>query len=79
MLKKIKYFRFRFLEFIIHRIALPVIAKFRRNQKFPYTMEQLSKFPDNTLGKDLAIYLKKMNFKLLPNYERHDCKHIILQ
>lgn len=36
-------------------------------------------FEDGTLGKDLALYLNKMNFVLLPNYEQHDCKHIILQ
>ena len=41
-------------------------------------MEQLLNFPEDTLGKDLALYLKKKNFQLLPNYERHDCKHIIL-
>ena len=42
-------------------------------------MDQLLQLQDGTLGKDLALYLQKMNFKLLPNYEQHDCKHIILQ
>jgi ubiquinone biosynthesis protein Coq4 len=78
-MKKIKYLRFRLLELLTHKLALPLITKFRNNAPFPYTMEQLLQFPDNTLGKDLAIYLQKMNFNLLKNYERHDCKHIILQ
>lgn len=79
MIKKMKYFRCKFLEFITHQIALPLIGKIRKKPKFPYSMEQLLQLPDNTLGKDLALYLQKMNFKLLANYERHDCKHIILQ
>ena len=79
MKKKIKYYRSQFLEFTTHKLALPLIGKLRPKSKFPYTIEQLLTLPDNTLGKDLAIYLQKMNFQLLPNYERHDCKHIILQ
>ena len=79
MTKKIKKFRSSLLELIIHKIALPVTTKFRKRPKFPYTMEQLNQFPANTLGKDLAEYLQKKNFQLQPTYERHDCKHIILQ
>ena len=79
MIKKVKYLRSKLLEFLTHKIALPLIGKFRNKPKFNFSMEQLLKFEDGTLGKDLAIYLNKMNFKLLPNYEQHDCKHIILQ
>ena len=79
MIKKVKYFRSKLLEFLTHKIALPLIGKLRKKPKFNFSMEQLLKFEDGTLGKDLAIYLNKMNFKLLPNYEQHDCKHIILQ
>ncbi len=79
MIKRIKYVRSKLLEFLTHKIALPLIAKFRNKPKFLYSMHELLQLEDGTLGKDLAIYLNKMNFKLLPNYEQHDCKHIILQ
>ncbi|MGQ0827582.1 MAG: hypothetical protein ACT4ON_04210 [Bacteroidota bacterium] len=78
-MKTIRLLRSKLLELLTHRIALPIISKYRNNPPFPYTMDQLLQFPDNTLGKDLALYLQKKNFKLLRNYERHDCKHIILQ
>lgn len=79
MIHKIKYFRSKLLEFLTHKIALPMIGKFRNKPKFIHSMDELMQFEDGTLGKDLAVYLKNMNFKLLPNYEQHDCKHIILQ
>lgn len=79
MIKKIKFLRSKLLEFLTHKIALPLIGRFRNKPKFNFSMEQLLRFEDGTLGKDLALYLNKMNFKLLPNYEQHDCKHIILQ
>lgn len=41
-------------------------------------MEQLLELPGHTLGKELALYLKKRNFRLIPGYVRHDCKHILL-
>ena len=77
-MKTIKKIRSTLLEFLTHKIALPLIVKFRDNEPFRYSMSDLEAFPEDTLGKDLVEYLKKMNFKLLRNYERHDCKHIIL-
>jgi ubiquinone biosynthesis protein Coq4 len=77
-MKTIKKLRSKLLELLTHDIALPLITKFRNNAPFDYSMDELEKFPEGTLGKDLVVYLKKMNFKLLRNYERHDCKHIIL-
>ncbi|MBA3971445.1 MAG: hypothetical protein H0X46_04765 [Bacteroidetes bacterium] len=79
MIKNVKYFRSLLLEFLTHKIALPVIGKLRKKPPFIHSMNDLLQFEEGTLGKDLALYLKKMNFKLLPNYEQHDCKHIILQ
>ena len=79
MIKQLKFFRSKLLEFLTHKIALPLIGNFRKKPKFNYSMNDLLAFEDGTLGKDLALYLNKMGFKLLPNYEQHDCKHIILQ
>lgn len=77
-MKTIKRLRSALLEFLTHKMALPAITKFRNNAAFNYSTEELKRFPDGTLGKDLVSYLDKMNFQLLRNYERHDCKHIIL-
>lgn len=63
---------------LTHKLALPLILMFRGRIPFGYSHEQLLSFPDQTLGKDLALYLKKMNFRLIPGYIRHDCKHILL-
>lgn len=63
---------------LTHKLALPLILMFRRGISFEYSLEQLLAFPDHTLGKDLAVYLKKKNFNLIPGYIRHDCKHILL-
>ena len=79
MIKNMKFLRSKLLEFLTHKIALPLIANFRNKPKFIYSMNELLAFEEGTLGKDLALYLNEMNFKLLPNYEQHDCKHIILQ
>jgi ubiquinone biosynthesis protein Coq4 len=65
------------LELLTHKIALPLILLFRKN-KVDCTMEQLLDLPDHTLGKDLALYLQEKNFRLVPGYVRHDCKHILL-
>lgn len=78
MISTIKFLRSKLLEFLTHDIALPLIGKFRKKPKFKFSMKELLAFEDGTLGKDLAIYLNKMGFSLLPNYEQHDCKHIIL-
>lgn len=77
-MKYIKKIRSRLLEFLTHKIALPAIVKFRNNAPFHYSMKELESFPSGTLGKDLVEYLNKKGFKLLRNYERHDCKHLIL-
>ncbi len=39
---------------------------------------QLQEFPDGTLGKDIANCLEKNNLRLVPNYESHDLKHVLI-
>ena len=77
-MKKIKQLRSKLLMLLTHDVALPLINRFRNNPPFRYTMEQLMALPTGTLGNDLASYLQRHGFRLLRNYERHDCKHIIL-
>lgn len=39
---------------------------------------QLNELPDGTLGKDISNCLEKNNLRLVPGYESHDLKHVLL-
>jgi hypothetical protein len=39
---------------------------------------KLQELPDGTLGKDIANCLEKNNLRLVPNFESHDLKHVLL-
>ena len=71
--------RSKVLVYLTHRVALPFLKIIRKPEIFPYTAEQLMKFPAGTLGNDLINYLQKRELKLLPYYARHDMKHILLE
>lgn len=77
-MNRIKAIRSFLLEFFTHKAAIPFVLFFRKKNLFIYSMEDLEQFPDGSLGKDLVNQLKANDFTLLKNYERHDCKHIIL-
>ncbi len=38
----------------------------------------LQDLPEGTLGKDIATCLERNNLRLVPNYESHDLKHVLL-
>lgn len=75
----LKKYRSAVLVYLTHEMALPLLKLVRRQEIFPYSMEELKKFPDNTMGKDLAVFLENKGLDLLPYYARHDIKHILLQ
>ncbi|MBL7701863.1 MAG: hypothetical protein JNM14_06405 [Ferruginibacter sp.] len=54
-------FRAKVLVFLTHNMALPMLRFIRRPQVFPYSAEQLKKFPTGTLGNDLINFLEKKN------------------
>lgn len=74
----IKQWRSAMLVYLTHKMALPVLRLIRRPERFPYTVEELKNFPDETLGKDLVDFLETKDLELLPHYARHDIKHILL-
>lgn len=41
-------------------------------------IEALDKLEKGTLGKEIAICLRENNLSLVPNYESHDLKHVLL-
>lgn len=78
MIQLLKNLRSNVLVLLTHTIALPILKIVRRNKKFPYSMEQLSALPYETVGNELWQLLNAHNIRLLPYYERHDIKHVVL-
>ncbi len=70
-------FRKRLVAWMIHR-AVPALNIFRNPEPFPYTLEEMRLFPMGTLGFEVAVFLDKRHFDLLPKYEIHDAVHTIL-
>lgn len=51
----------------------------QKKQAWHYTVEELSHFPQGTLGNDLSYFLSTNQFFLEPKLENHDVMHVILQ
>lgn len=79
MIQLLKTFRSRMLVLLTHSIALPVLKIIRKKKPFPYSTEQLSALPYETVGNELWQTLNEKNLHLLPYYEKHDIKHVVLQ
>jgi ubiquinone biosynthesis protein Coq4 len=78
MKRLLKKLRSNILVILTHTIALPILKIVRRKKRFPYSMEQLSALPFETVGNELWQSLNAENLRLLPYYERHDIKHVVL-
>ncbi|MBP6686491.1 MAG: hypothetical protein KA160_01430 [Lacibacter sp.] len=78
MIHFLKKLRSNLLVLLTHTVALPILKIVRRKKKFPYSMEQLSALPFETVGNELWQLLNAQNLRLLPYYERHDIKHVVL-
>ena len=78
MYKLIIKLRSELLVYLTHRMALPVLRIIRKPEIFPFTTDELKKFPEASLGKDLVNFLLEKKLDLLPYYARHDIKHILL-
>jgi len=70
-------FRKRLVAWMINK-AVPALNIFRNPKPFPYTLDELRQFPTGTLGFEVAVFLDKRHFDLLPKYEVHDAVHTIL-
>jgi ubiquinone biosynthesis protein Coq4 len=49
-----------------------------RNKSWQLTKADLRQFPDGSLGKNLAEFLDKNQFDILPFLETHDVYHVLL-
>ena len=79
MITFLKTLRSKLLVLLTHTFALPVLKIIRKKKIFPYSMAQLSALPYETVGNELWQVLNEQNLRLLPYYEKHDIKHVVLQ
>ncbi|RQO30575.1 hypothetical protein DBR32_13540 [Taibaiella sp. KBW10] len=66
------------LVFMAHKMGLPYFRLIRKKPSFPYTKEQLAAMPEGSVGKTMYVFFQKNNLDLLPYYEKHDIKHVVL-
>ncbi len=59
-------------------LSVWTIEQFNDIDIYEQKARRLQELPDGTLGKDIATCLEKNNLRLVPNYESHDLKHVLL-
>jgi len=59
-------------------LSVWTIEQFHDIAVYEQKVKQLQELPDGTLGKDIAVCLEKNGLRLVPGYESHDLKHVLL-
>jgi len=59
-------------------LSVWTIEQFHDMAIYEQKARQLQELPEGTLGKDIANCLEKNNLRLVPNFESHDLKHVLL-
>jgi ubiquinone biosynthesis protein Coq4 len=70
--------RKRLVAWMINK-AVPALNIFRNPKTWPYSLDEIRQFQKGSLGFEMAIFLDKRGFGLLPKYEVHDAVHTILK
>ena len=76
-----KSLRYRIAELIIETLKIGVAIKplqFLFKNRNRQTRLMLENCTENSIGKDIIQLLEQNNLKLIPLYEEHDLKHIVL-
>ncbi|MFN0256254.1 hypothetical protein [Pedobacter ureilyticus] len=60
------------------KFSVWTIEQFHDKNYYAEKVEDLRKFPIGTLANDIAKCLDENNIGLVPNYESHDLKHVLL-
>ena len=60
-------------------LAVRFIERFHDMSTYDEKVRQLSMMERGTLGKDVADCLEKHNLRLVPGFESHDLKHVLLK
>jgi len=75
---KPKNIRKALLVYLAHEVALPYFKLVRKSYRFPYSIRQLQHAPEGSVGKELYYFFCRNKLKLMPYYEKHDIKHVVL-
>jgi hypothetical protein len=59
-------------------LSVWTIEQFHDIAVYEQKAKQLKTLPDGTLGKEVANCLERNGLRLVPNYESHDLKHVLL-
>lgn len=59
-------------------LSVSTIERFHVMAVYEEKARELQELPEGTLGKDIANCLEKNNLRLVPGYESHDLKHVLL-
>jgi ubiquinone biosynthesis protein Coq4 len=78
MKAQLKKFRKRLLIYMTHDVALPYFRLVRKGYDFPYSIKDLQHFKEGTVGRALYSFFFNNDLELLPHYEKHDVKHVVL-
>jgi len=74
----IKEIKEKFVESIkIYGVIKPLQKKYG-NKHFEDKLKEMRHLPKDTIGNDLAKILDLNNLKLIPKFENHDLKHLVL-
>lgn len=63
---------------IVHGLALPLIRPLVKKDVLPFPAATYAVYPEGSLGKDLYDFLCRHNYSLIPHFETHDVKHVLL-
>lgn len=58
--------------------SVATIEKFSKMEKYNQQVDELRKLDKGTLGREIADCLDAQNYSLVPNFESHDLKHVLL-
>lgn len=74
----IQKIRTQILVFLTHKIGMPYFKLVRKPVAFPYQIKELQQYPEQTVAHQLYKFLHDHQLDLLPYYEKHDIKHVLL-
>lgn len=58
--------------------SVPLLNIFRNPEEWPYSLEELERMDEGSLGNELFWFLNSRSLGYLPKYEIHDCYHTLL-
>lgn len=73
-----KKIRAKLLVFLAHKVGLPYFKLVRKKPVFPYSANDLANMPSQSVGYQMHQFFQQNALELLPYYEKHDIKHVVL-